>query len=134
MQWLIDIILSLIHTTDIYVNRGDPGVDDFVIGDFTRDGAWHALDLSAIVPANATAVSVRTVTKGTTINRQFRMRTPRHANAVNIYVVIQQIANLGITKMGTIYPDEFRFIEYWFTDNSFTTMFMTINGWWLKKN
>ena len=54
MQWLIDIIKEWIiaqgYLTKGYVKRDDPVNADFAMGDFTKDGTWHDLDLSSIVP------------------------------------------------------------------------------------
>lgn len=134
MQWLIDIILALIDETDIYINRGDFSDADFVTGDFTRDGAWHDLDLSAIVPANVTAVSIRTTISSTAIAKSFLIRTAGNVNTGNIFISTTQVANIFRPAMGTVYPSSSRHIEYLFTDATVNNVFMAINGWWLKKN
>jgi len=41
-----------------FEDRGDPAVYDYDKNDLTKDGAWHDLDLSGIVPENAKAVFI----------------------------------------------------------------------------
>ena len=41
------------------IDRGDVDAVDFDVNDFTKDGAWHDLDLSSIVGARVTRVDMR---------------------------------------------------------------------------
>jgi len=62
---LLNRVRNMISQTgELYVNRPDTiPAADFVVGDFTTNGAWQDLDLSAIVPQQASAVVLSLVVR-----------------------------------------------------------------------
>ena len=134
MQWLLNILRELIDTTDIYIDRGDIPSADFTIADFVRDGIWHDWDVSAIVPENVTAVNLRVTMSGTAANRNFSVRTAGNVNGANVFLATIQNAGIFSPQMGTVYPSAARHLEYKFSSVTINSIFITINGWWLKRN
>lgn len=69
-----------------YVNRGDVAAFDFSTGSFTKDGNWHLLDLSAIVPPEAAGKEIHIrVDVTATANGQFFLMSSDFStlNAIN---------------------------------------------------
>ncbi|GAH84380.1 unnamed protein product, partial [marine sediment metagenome] len=93
-----------------FVDRGDPAAVDWVTGDFTRDGAWHDLDLSAIVPAGAKAVVFQGFFKSSVVEEIFQLRKKGNANAVNVSQLRSQVAAVLISGDLTCPCDTDRFI------------------------
>jgi len=131
LQWLIDLIIERIGPTGGYVNRGDPGSADFTVGDFTRDGSWHTLDLSSIVPEGVNAVNIRLTIKSTISNKTFSIRTKGNVNAANIFQSTTQTPVSFFAQMGLVFLNDSREIEYHIQSSDINQIFMVINGWWL---
>jgi len=135
MQWLIDIIKDWIvaegYLKSSYIDRGDPFITDFEAGDLTTDGQWHDLDLSAIVPAGAKAVVFRVYVMNTTAMSDFRMRKNGNSNAKNTSELYTQVGNIVYTADMIVSPDTNRIIEYTAFLFGWTTLSLTIKGWWL---
>ena len=56
-----------------YVASGATGYD-FTAGSFTKDGAWRALDLSSIIPANAKMIHYRVGFGATATGKAFAIK------------------------------------------------------------
>jgi len=135
MQWLIDLIAEKVIATigipPTYIDRGDPAIFDFLKTDLTQDGAWHELDLSAIVPAGAVAVNVHLTIEHVDVHRAAFLR--KHGNANNFGIVGQrtQVSNKTIEKDGCVAISSDRKIDYFFEAPAWLIITMTITGWWL---
>lgn len=114
-----------------FVDRGDPASWDFSTGDFITDGAWHELDLSAIVPAGAKAVSLRlkVTDELTVIGAKFRKAG--NSNSLNIFDIITGVSNYAIVEHGCVALDENRKVEYNFFNTTWTEIYVIVKGWWL---
>ena len=112
-----------------YVDRGDPNAWDYVVGDFTRDNVWHELDLSAIVPAGATAVLVRVAVESSPAPKYFNLRKNGNANVFNITTLATQVAGIPFRDTFIVSVDAERIIEYLVTDTTVTTINFVIRGW-----
>lgn len=122
--------LDYVRQQGIYIYRGDPAVVDFDEVDFTTDVAWHELNLSAIVPEHAKAVSVKLIISAVA-NRQFaHFRRAGQANNINVSSVITQVAGLEIHGDLTIPVDSDRKIEYMFANVAWIKIRFTVKGWW----
>ncbi|MBA7695001.1 hypothetical protein ES703_103618 [subsurface metagenome] len=132
MQWLIDIIKELIHGQLGYFYRGDPAVHDFDLLDLTIDGAWHDLDLSAIVPEGAKCVNLITNLRNQFVGVQIRIRRKGQVNIINSLTVWSQTA---IVRLGGLFPVNLnadRVIEYNITPGGWTLIKISVAGWWLR--
>lgn len=62
MQWIFDIIVDRVKAElgipPCFITRPDPFSWILDIGTIHDDGAWHDVDISSIVPANAQAVCI----------------------------------------------------------------------------
>lgn len=134
MQWLIDIIKDWIGVRGNlpagYVNRGDPGAYDFVIGNFTVDNAWHELDLSAIVPEHATAVDLFVLGANVSSAKELIFRRHDNTNRFAIDGIRTVIAGLTEYANPVISLDETRIIEYMATTPAWAAISLAVKGWW----
>lgn len=143
MQWLIDIILELIqplldalkvtiHGQLGFFDRGDPAAVDFTTVNFTTDNAWHDLDLSGIVPANAQSVLFSVVLNDNFIARGFRIRKKGNINGINVCRLDLLIANIDHYADWTCPVNSDRLIEYRATAGAWNTIVLSVKGWWLR--
>lgn len=131
MQWLIDLIIDAIGVPPCYVDRGDPAAYDYYVGDFTKDGAWHDLDLSAIVPAGAVSVCILIYLKSLSSGRWFRLRQKGKVNEFNICSRITPIAATAYITDGVVTLDANRVIQYKIQNTTWNNIRLCIKGWWL---
>lgn len=132
MQWLINIINELFDDRHRYFDRGDPNIWDFGMLDLTLDGAWHTLDLSAIVPANAVAVSLKVNLRNTAIHKKFDLRKTGNAQAYCTCALWTQVANIRIGGVFVVSCSESRSIDYISAVGGWTSINLQVNGWWLR--
>lgn len=143
MQWFINIVMALvtielaalkvlIHGQLGFFDRGDPAVPDFVTIDFTADNAWHDLDLSAIVPADAQSVLLSVVLNDNLIGRAFRIRKKGNVNGINVCRLDLLVANIDHYGDWVCPINSDRFLEYRLTAVGWTTIALSVKGWWLR--
>jgi len=156
-QWIIDIIqewvLSLSYATVAwvqaqgyateawvqsqgyltagYVDRGPLSGFDWELGDFTRDGAWHDHDLSAVVPAGAKAVLFQCFVRAPGVNMLFTMKKKGMGPAWYSARATTMVANLSTVEDLICACDTDRKIEYNATALTWTLIRLTVKGWWL---
>lgn len=134
MQWLINIIQEWIiaqgYLTAGYVHRGDPGAFDFVAVNFTKDNAWHDLDLSGIVPANARCANLYLVIRATAIHKQIQFRSKDVTAEINKSTNWTQVANIRIGYPTSVAVDSDRVIQYKVFDATFNLINFVVSGWW----
>jgi hypothetical protein len=117
--------------TSSYVDRGDPSSTDKEVGDFTTDGTWVDLDLSAIVPTGATRVKFRITIQDGSVNQVMQFRENGNSNAINRDEIRTQVADLDISDTFTIDLDANRIIEYKGTNTTFTKIALVVRGWYI---
>lgn len=115
---------------EMYVDRGDPATVDFIKTDLTRDGAWHDLDLSSIVPAGAKAVLLRTRLKSANPGDAIRYRENGNVNDINACGCESLRANVLRTRLGLVAVDVNRVIEYNADNIAWTDLDIVVRGWW----
>lgn len=131
MQWLIDLIISRIGIPPVFIDRGDPAEIDFGIDDFTRDGVWHELDLSTIVPAGATAVLISVWLKNTETDKFFMLRKHGNTETWSSSVIATQVSNVYFGCDFVCVIDADRKADYLVSINGWTEIYFTVKGWWL---
>lgn len=131
MQWLIDLVIEAIGVPPCYIDRGDPAAFDFEQGVLTADAAWHDLDLSAIVPAGATAVSLRTLIRDNIVNGEIALRSAGRVNSITISTMLTRLANISNEQTITISLPASRIIEYRLTAGVWDRIILAVQGWWL---
>lgn len=131
MQWLIDLIIEAIGIPPTYVDRGDTFPEDFSTVDLVTDGAFHELDLSAIVPAGAVLVLIHCGFSGTSAPANAAFRKPGYITGWNVAAVTLLVAGLARRPDVIVPLSPDRKIEYKFAGPGWTAQDMTIRGWWL---
>lgn len=116
---------------DHFVDRGDPAAWDKQVGDFTTDGAYHDLDLSAIVPAGATAVLISGYIQDDAINSYLAFRKNGNAQAKIQAVVRTQVIDNPMDFCFIVACDVNRVIEYVGAAVTFTAINFVVSGWWI---
>jgi len=113
-----------------YVDRGDPAAADFATGAFTMDGAWHDLDLSAIVPVAGAShlVHFRVTLFDSTAGEALKFRKNGNANTQNIVQTITQEPSKSIDFDVWCMVDANRVMEY---NTAFSIMAISfvVRGW-----
>jgi len=108
------------------IDRGDTNAPDFDTTYFTRDSAWHELDLSGQIPAEAKFIYFSLYLVNTIVT-QARARLRPHGNT-NAYNVVEFWAsrtnsNFSISGLVALSPD--CKIDY-NIHSSFTTVELTV--------
>ena len=116
---------------DEYIDRGDPAVADFSIGDLTLNNAFHELDLSSIVPSDAAGkrVHLRVTMSNSTIGKNVIFRELGNTNTENAEHLAVEIANIYITRDWWVPMDAARKIEYVAESGGWTVFNVTVRGW-----
>lgn len=115
----------------LYVDRGDPGASDFTTATLTTDGLFHDLDLSAIVPKGATAVSIFAYVRDGAVNSSVRFRKKGNVGTYAINFISTQAINVAIGGLCVVALDENAIIEYAAANLVFINLSLTVLGWWL---
>lgn len=135
MQWLIDIIIeaviAAIGIPPVFIDRGDPAAADYVTGDFIKDETWRELDLSAIVPEGAQAVTCFVLMKAVLTGKFFAVKKGGQVNGVNISQIMSIAAGVYNTADFTVAVDSNRKVEYYAKAGVYTVLNVTVKGWWL---
>ena len=134
MQWLIDIIKDWSaeqgYLTASFVDRGDTTLPDWDHLTLTLDNAWHELDLSAIVPANATAVSILCIMNGDAVGRRISLRKSGNANEGNMSIRTTNVANTVGQHDMVVAASANQIIDYKIT-TGWNILILVVKGWWL---
>lgn len=130
MQWLIDLIIEAIGIPPVFIDRGDPAAADWSQATLTLDGTWNDLDLSALVPANASAVMLNCFIADNLVGKSIGFRKSGNANVWNTSAVYTQVAGI-LNQQDIIVPASAnQKIEY-LGDAGIDTILLTVRGWWL---
>ena len=113
------------------MDRGDPAAADFAIGDFTKDNAWHTLDLSGIVGTGLKLVLLRFLLRATAAGAYIWLRKNGMSNTKNVAICYIPIANQFDAPSELINTDLGGCIEYKISDTLDTTLDLTVGGWFV---
>jgi hypothetical protein len=122
-------IIAALHPS--FIDRGDPAASDFVVGALTTDGAWHDLDISAIVPSNAKAVLIRMSALTTTAQRVITLKKKGNTNSFNGSRMYTQVVSALITGDFVCPIGTDGLLEYLATNAIWSTLSIVVKGWWL---
>ncbi len=113
-----------------FIDRGDPAGFDWDAGDLTKDGAWHDLDVSAIVPVEARAVLIKAYLRDNLVGSSVNFRRHDNANNINTVALLTQVSVVWITADCIIPIDTDQTIEYNITAG-LDSIYLSVRGWWL---
>jgi len=115
---------------DEFVNRGDPGAADYTHATLTLDNAWHDLDLSSIVPADATAVLLAVVVKDNAVGSRIKFRTNGNSNIYNVSQCYTTVVDAYTAVDCAVACDSNRIIEYDATTDC-DYISIVVKGWFV---
>lgn len=135
MQWLIDIlaakVIAEIGVPPTFIDRGDKAAYDWLTAFFTKDGAWHTLDLSAIIPTNTTGVLLTCEAQTVLISQILLLRPRATSGLSNFSGIVTQIANVPQKFDFSLAIGDNRTIEYFATPVAWPVLSLGVKGWWL---
>lgn len=112
------------------VDRGDPASADFVTGGLTKDGAYHDMDLSALIPAGAVFAILSVLVQCDTANKAVIFRKKGNSNAVNISEITTPVINVLIAADLIVPVSADRVIQYNASSGvTWTTLSVTVKGY-----
>jgi len=116
-----------------FVPRNNDGnVYDYTVASFTKDATWRDLDLSAIVPANATAVLLTFYLNNNTAGEAVLFRKNGNTNTNERLEGSIVVVNLNHWFQGVIPCDTGRVIEYYATNaGTWAAIGVIVMGWFV---
>jgi len=131
MQWLIDLIIEAIGIPPTYITRGPHAASDWDLNDLIVDGADHDLDMSALVPAGASAVNLHIVGTTNTIADIFYLRPKSVPVIFGSCTLRPQVAAHAYCVRRAWAVDADRIMTYKFSGVGWTYWKLNVKGWWL---
>jgi len=95
-----------------WYDRGDVAVYDYTTATLTADGAWHNLDISAIVGTAKRLVLINTYLKDNAGGKTMSLRTNGYTNGINIEQCGTVVADKTCSRNVWLYTDENGIIQY----------------------
>ena len=124
------ILSTDIGKAPVFVDRGDPSVYDYLKADLTIDGAWHVMDLSAIVPEKAKAVFIAGHLEGVSAVWKIKFRKNGNSNE-KVHGGMETLrAGIERHRSTIVALDSDRKIEYNADNQNWTTLSLIVKGWW----
>lgn len=110
------------------VDRGDPAQYDFTFVDFNKDGSWHDLDLSGIIPLNTKWIVFKCRIKASAMGNTLLFRKKGYTNVrTPVQFDVQAINNeIAATYLIPVSTD--RMISY-NCDVDYTVIDFVVCGW-----
>lgn len=115
----------------LYVDRGDPDAYDKTVGNFTTDGNWHDLDLSAIVPATAFAVHIKVTLDDEGVASNITIKKKGNTNYHNAFSLSTQVTGVPIMGEGVVACNGNQELEYSASNLTFDVLNFIVKGWFL---
>lgn len=115
-----------------YVDRGDISSEDFNVGDYTIDTAWHDMDWSGIIDPGALLVLIRLGVKNNEAGRWMKWRPKGYTNNTNVSMIFTQVSLKDIDLDLLIRPDGNGIVQYCVHDSgTWSSMTTVIRGWFV---
>lgn len=107
-------------------------VVDFTLLDFVTDGTWkiNGLDLSSIIPAGAVSTLLSVAPMDDTANAQFFVRQSATQQKSGVFPRTPAV-NIADNRQGVVNLDSDRLVDYFGTNLTFTSIDITVLGWWI---
>ena len=93
-------------------DRGDPAAYDVTEATMTMDNAWHDLDLSAIVPADAAWILLRVSISDPNVARDLYFRKDGNVNGITSVGSVVQVTNIAVESEVLVACSAARVVEY----------------------
>lgn len=135
MQWLIDIVtasvIAQIGIPPVFIDRGDPNDWDLTNLDMVMDNTWRTWDLSAIVPAGASAVSLNIRGRHFTPGKELAFAENGNINYHNSVGLRTMVGSLYIYTNSIVKIDSNRCIQYKAMAPNWQDIKVCVQGWFL---
>lgn len=115
-------------TGEQFVDRGDPASVDFDETDLTLDSTWRTLDLSSIIPSDATLVLLRGYIVDTVATDDLYFREPGNSNSANV-ARLRAGANFNAVN-DMLVMSSGQEIEYNGASGASPSIELVVGGWW----
>jgi len=118
-----------------YVNRGDVVGWDYTLTDFTIDGSWHDIDMSALdIPSNAYMVMFRVMVEVSSgDDKTFYIREKGFTDFKNAGTIIAQAAGVMNTGLMLVGCDDTQIFEYWGSSPAaWVNINVAVIGWFVE--
>ncbi len=115
---------------DAFNDRGDPAVYDYDKDDLIKDGAWHDLDLSAIVPAGAKAVLVVGHVGSILYDLKISFRKKGNIYEINHSEMETLRADPDRCRMLICAVDTNRVLQYKADADTWSILDLAVRAWW----
>jgi len=114
-----------------FVDRGDPVAWDFIVTDLITDGAWHDLDLSAIVPLGTKAAILDITYSQNAAGDYILIRKKGNVNEINVGVTRVQVADVVNDTCLIVALSTDGKAEYKTINTTFVVLNILVRGWFL---
>ncbi len=130
MQWLIDMVIEAIGVPPVFVDRGDPAISDWQMPFLDNDSSWHDLDVSGVVPAEASAILFGVKLVGATVVDMIELRKSGNSNDKANNICANSVALLPAYEDLVVATSDNGEVEYKITLDTISVD-LTVKGWWL---
>jgi len=110
-------------------DRGNAIFYDYLADYLTKDGAWHDLDISALVGKGQKLVLLRTYISETAGGKKCQFRTKGNIDDYNVSRCVTHVANKTNDKECWVYTDVNGVVEYYFDVTTWNIINLVIRGW-----
>ena len=114
-----------------FVSAGDLAAAAFDKTDFTADGAWHDLDVSAHVPVGIPVALWRLNIKCATAGFTAQIRPKGYTNDINIIDLMVTVANKSNYETFAMVVPADGMLQYKIADTTWATINLTPVGWFV---
>lgn len=101
----------------------------FKLADFTRDGNWHELDLSSIVPTGTKVVLLYISVGDNVAGSYLYLRKKGQTNIYNLSQYVTQVADKAYGHFDLLFCSSDYKLEYLAGNGDFTAINMVVKGW-----
>lgn len=108
------------------IYRGDVTGNDFDSGDFTKDNAYHELDLSSIIPNGTKFVTLKILVKTDTSGHTLTFRRKGNANEYNTLTGVVPIGLVNFWIIGRCFVSTDGKIEYKLPNTTYQTLTLLV--------
>ena len=126
-----DIMFFSRPAGDKFVDRGIISDYDFDEGSLTQDGAYHDLDLSAIIPCGNIPVLIQFVCNHTVATKYMKVKKKGATNDYQAFVYCVHTADKDMRGECIVFCDKDRKLEYLFDAPAWLGSRLTVMGWWV---
>lgn len=113
---------------DRFIDRGDLAAYDLTTGDFTKDSAWHDLDLSAICGKGIHRLLIALIMSSSDVPAQIALRQNGNTNGINQGVRIAPAIGLAFVDDVEVLTDADGVIEYQILTGTYETINLVVRG------